>query len=176
MLNGARLIEIYADHVVLERSGEKIDLYLDSKGLPSSSSASAVLLLVGGHSPEVQKKQPSVVLDQIRRPVLTDFLRPNPVFREDRLQGVELFPGSRADVFARLGLIEGDVITAVNGVAVTDANEVVTQLEELSAGGSLEVTVKRGAQEMPLNLNGFALLSESFGDTTNLEIGQEPGQ
>lgn len=176
MLNGARLIEVYADHVVLERSGEKVGLYLDSKGSQTSRAMPADLLLVGGDPPKALQNQPEVASGQTHNPMLADFVRSNPVFDGDRLRGVELFPGLRAGAFARLGLVEGDVITAVSGTAVTDASEVVNQLDQLLAGSTLEVTVKRGAQTIQVNLSGSVLSSESFSDTAVLGMGQESGQ
>ena len=175
MLNGAQLTEIYSDHVVLERSSEKVELYIDSKGQKPDRAMSADLLMVGGLPPAAWEDQTSARPNQPRNLVLTDFVRPNPVFEGGHLQGVELFSGERAEVFTRLGLTDGDVVTAVNGAAVTDAGDVVNQLEQLLAGGALDVTVKRGAQMVQLNLSGSVLASESFGDTAFPGIGREPG-
>ena len=175
MLNGARLTEIYSDHVVLERSSEKVELYVDSKDQKPDRTISADLLMVGGVPPPAREDQASATPNQPRNLMLTDFVRPNPVFEGGRLQGVELFSGEWAEVFTRLGLADGDVVTAVNGAAVTDAGDVVNQLEQLLAGGALDVTVKRGAQMVHLNLSGSVLASESFGDTAFPGMGREPG-
>ena len=175
MLNGARLTEIFPDHVVLQRSAEKLELYLDSGGQVPSHAMSSDLLLVGGARPPPQEAQPLSV-DQRHALTLTDFIRPSPVFDGDRLQGVALFQGEKADEFSRLGLAEGDVVTAVNGEVVTDAAGVVSQLEQLLAGGELNVSVRRGAKTIQLSLNGSVFSTESSGDVAALDMGQDSGQ
>src|SRR5712671_4146777 len=47
LANGARLLEIYDDHIVLERDGKQAKLYLASSGKKSQGA----LLMVGGEQP-----------------------------------------------------------------------------------------------------------------------------
>jgi type II secretion system protein C len=154
MLNGARLVEIYPDHVVLRLAGRTESLYLEQVQPTRHSD----LLLVGGRPTQANETLPATSEAHSAQSI-TDYIRPNPVFDGDRLRGVELFPGAHADAFARLGLSAGDVITAVNGVAVTDAGDVMSLLEQLTQGGGFEATVKRGGQMVQVNLTGASLMT-----------------
>jgi general secretion pathway protein C len=170
MLNGARLIEIYADHVTFERLGQKAELYLE--GSQPSHKVASDLLLVGGPALQARGSQPANAESPDRTLALTDYIRPNPVFEGDRLKGVELFPGARADAFVRLGLSPGDVMTAVNGVPVTDMATVMNVLEQLFVGGGVDATLTRGGQVVQASLSGSALSVEALRGAGTSEIGE----
>ena len=68
--------------------------------------------------------------------------------RVERPETVKL---RRDDAFHRLGLLDGDVVTAVNGVRVSSTDEVLTQLSELSVRTDLrEVSVIRDGKPLTL--------------------------
>ena len=54
---------------------------------------------------------------------LTDDIRIAPVFKGDAVRALEVYANTRSAVFSALGLEPGDRITAIDGVAVTDAAE-----------------------------------------------------
>ena len=98
LANGARLAEIHSDHVVIERSGQRISLYVGKSATPSE------LSMVGGAA---------------SLPAATRFagIGWSTSFVTCRTTGTRLspacrFPGRPAGVFAQLGLKAGDVIAA----------------------------------------------------------------
>jgi len=63
------------------------------------------------------------------------------------VRGVE--EGSAA---AKAGIVEGDLIVAVAGVAVEDADDLVEALA--AAGETFEVSIVRGAEERTVSVGG----------------------
>ena len=53
---------------------------------------------------------------------------------------------------AEAGLQENDIITTVNGEAITGSNDLVKLVKAASAGDTLELTVYRQGQTVPLTL------------------------
>jgi type II secretion system protein C len=151
LANGARLTEVYADHVVLERDGKSVDLYLQGHGQSSTLPDLATLLEVGGIKPT-----PAVV--QAIDP-LTEVLRPSPVFKGAALAGLEVYPGRDEETFLTLGLQPGDIIVSIDSVAVTNAEKALTQLHSLALGSALSATIRRGRTLMSISLDGAALQS-----------------
>lgn len=151
--NGARLIEIHADHVVFKRGDRSARLQLYDQRSPASANPDE-LLNVGG-----AVKQVSVAPPAVNEP-LTDYLRPNPIFEGELLRGYELYPGNNRRVFSQLGLQPGDVLIAIDGVAVTDAEQTLQMLRELSSGVALTVTLERKQQRQTVTLDGGVIISD----------------
>jgi type II secretion system protein C len=140
--NGARLDEIYTDHVVLVKGSARRSLYVESSGVssPQSPQTAEALEVVGGSSPKPELAHYSV------EPV-TDYLRPVPIYREGVVSGFQVFPGTRAGAFRKWGLQPGDVITDLDGQPLTDADQAMQLLRSLTDGEALTATIRRGAGE-----------------------------
>lgn len=151
LANGARLSEIYSDHVVLEKDGRTVRLDVGASRTDDRSSAADSLLTVGG-AQAARGVAPTPSSDG-----LTDYLRPNPVFEGTTLVGFEVYAGSHADVFAQLGLQDGDVIKAVDGEAVMDASTTIDRLQSLSQGRAITASVLRAGQLMTISLDGAVI-------------------
>lgn len=50
---------------------------------------------------------------------ITQILRPQPVFADGHQRGYRVYPGPDRAQFAKLGLMPGDLVTAVNGTPST---------------------------------------------------------
>jgi membrane-associated protease RseP (regulator of RpoE activity) len=85
------------------------------------------------------------------------------VFSGGKLSGYRIFPGGRTNVaaFTQLGLRPGDLVTAVNGTPLDDANRGNEILQTLSSMGSANVTVLRNGQAQDLSLNLEAVATEA---------------
>lgn len=151
LVNGAKITEIYADHVVLEKDGRAVGLGLIGSQTASGSSASDPLLFVGGAPPN---SGPSVAPS---KDILTDYLRPSPVFEGSKLAGYEVYAGDHAEVFAQLGLQDGDVIKAVDGAPVSDASATIRQLESLTQGRAVTASILRAGQLVTISLDGAVI-------------------
>jgi len=100
LANGARLLEIFDDHIVLERDGKQTKLYLQSSGKKTTSD----LLKVGGETQQV--KAPVATHTEI----LTDYIRPSPVYDGQTIHGYQVYAGQKSGVVAQMRLQNGDVI------------------------------------------------------------------
>jgi Type II secretion system protein C len=149
LANGARLTEIYDHYVVLERDGHATRLYLQGER-HSDAGATRALLTVGG-SPE---PAPAVANS---REELTDYLRPSRVFVGNELHGYALYSGRKAAAFSQLGLQPGDVLTQINGTAISDSSDSLTTLHTLIDGAVLTAEIERQGVPQTLSLDGAVL-------------------
>ena len=149
LANGARLTEIFDHYVVFERDGHAARLYLQGEARRDAGAAPA-LVSVGG-TPEPA----SAVADS--RYELTDYLRPSPVFRGDELHGYAVHAGREAGPFSQLGLQPGDVLTHINGMAVSNSSDSLTALQALTHGEVLAVEIERQGIRQTLSLDGSLL-------------------
>lgn len=151
LANGARIKEIYADFIVLEKNGSAVKLYVDGK--KQNTKALNDLLTVGG--------QPEVKLAvATHREVLTDYIRPSPVYEGDMLKGYQVYAGQRAGVFSQLGLQNGDVILSLNDMAFTDPKHAIDMFRQLTEGVAMIATVERKGKRERISLDGARILED----------------
>lgn len=161
LVNGARLTEIHSDYVVLERGAETARLYAQGKQPAESPSSSSLLqMTTAPPQPPTEIAVPVSGVQAGASMTITDFIRPNPVFDHDQLQGFQLYPGRQSAAFFRLGLASGDVLTGINGVSVADAPQVMDALEQVLAGAALEITVERGGHRQEVTLDGATIVPQ----------------
>ena len=147
LANGAQLAEIHSDHVLLRRGERSTTLYLyDRSSLAAQATPRDELATVGGTKGPEQMRPAT-------REVLTDYLRPSPLYDGEALRGYRVYPGRKRAVFAQLGLQSGDVITAIDGMRINDATTTLNVLRELVNGAALTVSIEgtRGQQEITLD-------------------------
>ena len=150
LANGARIVEINEDFIVLERDGERARLHAEGHeplDLPGSASP---LLTVGG---QLVRELARITSED----ELTKHIRVSPVYRGDRLEAIEAFPGGGSNAFAMTGLKPGDRITTINGQALSDAAKGIATLRRLTTGEALQVTVERAGGQQVLALDGLAM-------------------
>ena len=154
LANDARLTEIHSDYVLLKKGERSARLQLFKRNAPPlPAPGSDDLLNVGGApAPEPPKAT--------NYEMLTDYLRPVPLYDGDVLRGYQLYPGGRSGVFAQLGLRAGDVITAIDGMPLIDAEQTIQMLRELTQGAALTVTVERNGRREQATLDGAAILAD----------------
>ena len=150
LVNGARVQEIYDDHVVLAREGKSTRLYVEGKapaGTDPSAAAAAALLTVGGAPAAANAAADSAES-------LTEVIRVSPVYEGQRVSGLEVYANERSDVFARLGLEAGDRIQSIDGEPVGDVAAAIGTLRHLTEGQSMTVVVERAGGRRTLSLDG----------------------
>lgn len=151
LANGARIQEIYSDHVVLERAGQTTQLYLAGYPSPETSPASLAMISVGGTTQAALATADS-------GDSLTDYIRISPAFEGTQFQGLVVFANPRSDAFFRMGLREGDVITAVDETVSPDQESALAALRPLIKGHALSVTVQRDGHRQVLSLDGSLIM------------------
>ena len=140
---GVTLAEVGFDHVVLSRGGTRELLYLDQSGTAPSAQTLVATAQASGAAPGAPPG-----------PLTADAARSGIAFAPraegGRVVGLEVQPGADGGAFAAAGFRPGDVITAVNGKAVSGPADGAALAGALKPGTSISVTVKRGDQSLPL--------------------------
>jgi hypothetical protein len=145
--NGSRLAEIHTDYVLLQRDGHSARLYLENASAVRRVGDSA-MLEVGGVT---QTPPPAKVTS---REILTDYIRPSPIYDGESLIGYQVFPGSNGAAFSQMGLQPGDVIVEVGGTALSDPVAAWDILRQLTAGTVLSAIVNRHGALEHVSLDG----------------------
>lgn len=175
---GATLDAVYPNHVVLTRDGaqESLKLPVDRIGAPASTSAgantaaNAASANVGaaGVTP-VQNSAGSATpmfvaptatngaidwqrtMNQVRENPAQLSQYAQPVLQDGRVLGVRV-RNLDAATMARIGLQDGDMVTAVNGIPVDSPSRAAQIMATLKDANNVKVTVLRGGQATELNV------------------------
>jgi general secretion pathway protein C len=145
LANGARLVEVHADRVVLEMGGDRATLYVNSSQPPNLIAgrdranrrvdASALIHVGGGARPKEVKALPP---SEAGRIVIVQ-----PEYAKGQFRGIRLDPGERTAAFQSMGLKAGDILIAVDGLTVTSPASGEDFLGALDAGASVSVAIER---------------------------------
>lgn len=158
--NGSTLKEIYTDHIVLERDGLSTELYVIGTVNPPSTGQSNDALAQVPDSPRLQ------LLANASPPTNTQIIRAAPRFENDLIVGFEIYPGTRAGEFARLGLRGGDLLVAIDGAPLTSLDALNAALKDLGEGRAMTATVTRAGSEISVPLDGGAASSARLAESS----------
>lgn len=168
---GARLTEVYADRVILDRGGR-----LESLPLPRLAGGAPVQV---GYAPVASPAAEPSLADNIRQFVAQDpqavseILRPQPVFAGGQQRGYRVYPGRNRSQFAKLGLMPGDLVTAVNGTPLDDPNRGLETLRGVGAGSPVVLTIERNGSTQQVTVDPSAAMA---GAQAAQEAPQQPSQ
>lgn len=147
----ARLREVHAEDVILERNGQLEILRLtkdEGLDLPTTTS-----------SRTPADSSPGAALSQIRKTILRnptsfgDYAVPVVVKENGKQIGYRLMPQVNGkQLFGQIGLQASDVIVAINGVRLDNPQNGISALRKLSTAQSVNITVRRNGSEVPLNI------------------------
>jgi len=84
---------------------------------------------------------------------LANQITPMPVMEDGKFVGVRLNGGQHASALNKLGLQPEDIVTAVNGVSVTDPSRIGPAISALSTAARIEVTVRRNGKPQTLTVD-----------------------
>ena len=150
--NGARIDEIYRDHIVLVKGLQRVALYVEGMdGAADPSKHAAGLLTVGGSPPP-----PAVGVRHPSGESITDYLRPVPKYNNGVVAGFEVYPGARSSLFDQWGLKSGDMVTAIDGQPLMDSDQAMALFGALTKGEAITATVHRdgGGEPVEVVLDG----------------------
>jgi general secretion pathway protein C len=154
-VGGASLHSVYLDHVILDRSGA-----LETLQLPRQ-------LLSGNRGPAAAMRRPgpdprtAAAVENIRHMVQQDPGILDQVMRTvasydnaaGKLRGFRAYPGRNRQIFGKLGLKAGDLVTAINGTALDDPQRSQEVFNTIQTSDHVTVTVERGGQKQDITLN-----------------------
>lgn len=145
---GAVIRAIYPDRVLLERDGR-----LEALRLPKDDTSNA-----GNAQPSMNMRPQAMApraqnLGQLRQEIannpqrLMDVVRAMPVMDHGKLTGYRIYPAGNPSMFNQLGLKPGDVVTAVNGIPLTDPAQSMRVLSSLKTTEQVSVSLTRNGQQ-----------------------------
>jgi general secretion pathway protein C len=154
---GVSLQAIFADRVVLSRNGRLETLRLD-KGQAGSSDGMPMTADTDGGSIDSGDAQQ---LADIRTKMLNDPSKAQDYIRVQPVQapsgngqlGYRIYPGKDKALFSAAGLRPGDVVTAINGIPLSDPAKSLQLLSDLSQSQQLSVVIDRGGQSQTVSVN-----------------------
>jgi general secretion pathway protein C len=155
---GAKLHSVYTDRVILDRNGKLEALLLPKKFTGGSSSppprvsSAAPDPMLGERLQNLAAQNPSAI---------TEIIRPQPVFANGQQRGYRVYPGRNREQFARLGLMPGDLVTAINGTPLDDPARGMEILQSMNSATQVTVTVERNGQSTQVNINNALVAAEA---------------
>ncbi|MEJ2686042.1 MAG: type II secretion system protein GspC [Gammaproteobacteria bacterium] len=149
---GAELTRIYPDRVILRRNGryETLKLPKDEVGGGAGSNNSP------GNAGASSSRAAGQLLRHYRNALarnpgeLLQLARPQAVIEHGRFVGFRLHPGEQPALLGRLGLHNGDIVTAINGVELNSPGKGIQALQDLKNASSVNLTVQRGGRQIHL--------------------------
>jgi general secretion pathway protein C len=155
---GTKLHSVYPDRAILDRGGKLEALLLPKRFTGAGMSAAAPL----------PGAPPSGTLgDQLRQlaaqnpGAITEILRPQPVFANGQQRGYRVYPGRNRQQFNRLGLLPGDLVTAINGTPLDDPARGMEVMQTMNSATDVTVTVERNGRSTQISINNAQVAAEA---------------
>jgi general secretion pathway protein C len=153
-VGGASLHSVYLDHVILDRGGQ-LETLLLPRLLGPGMNAPPVVRRPGGDARTVAAvdnirrlvQQDPGILDQVMRTV------PSYDNAAGRLRGFRAYPGRNRQIFSKLGLKPGDLVTGINGTPLDDPQRSQEVFNTIQSSDHVTVTIERGGQKQEITLN-----------------------
>jgi general secretion pathway protein C len=172
---GAQLHSVYADRAIIDRSG-----MLESVFLPRRTEGSS---LPPPPPPPVATNSNEAMVERMRRLVnddpgmISQVIRPQPVFAGGKMRGFRVYPGANRQAFARMGLRPGDLVTSINGTPLDDRDRAQEIFSTLSSSADARVSVTRNGrqQDLVLNIAQVAAEAEQMAPVEDGNIPVDPG-
>lgn len=141
---GAKVQDILDDRVVLDRNGrlETLRMVRDriDTGTDEDAGTAAGTTLPGEMADQARELRSTLT----HKPQeIFNLAQLTPVMKNGELQGYRVRPKQYKELFQAAGLEPGDVIVAVNGVSVTDPQQLTGLTQQLGTATSLTLTVER---------------------------------
>jgi general secretion pathway protein C len=160
-VNGASLYSVYLDHVILDRGGNLETLLLPRRftGGPRAAPRRVADVRTAQTIPNVNS-----ILHQVMRPAASYDSAAG------KFRGFRAYPGRNRAMFAELGLKPGDLVTAINGQPLDDAQRSERVFNTIQTEASVTVTIERGGNRQDISLNVADIAAEA----AQLQEGEKP--
>jgi len=152
---GTKLHAVYPDRVILDRGGRLEALMLPKKFTGGGVAAAPLPQgnpMLGQRLQQLAAQNPAAI---------TEIIRPQPVFANGQQRGYRVYPGRNRQQFSRLGLMPGDLVTAINGTPLDDPARGMEILQSINTAAQVTVTVERNGQSSQVNINNAQVAAEA---------------
>tara|TARA_R110000868_G_scaffold302063_3_gene562554 strand:+ start:2513 stop:3454 length:942 start_codon:yes stop_codon:yes gene_type:complete len=158
----ATLAEVYVDRVIIKNGPSKETLMLDGidytkpQNMPNTQPTRVIPL--DNNDNEERRTLSSEAVQATRElqqaPAnFTDFINIAPHRVEGELQGYKVAPGKNPSLFKSAGLENGDVITELNGLDLTDMQQSLEAMNAIRTAESIQMTVDRRGELLTIYLD-----------------------
>ncbi len=155
---GTRLHSVYPDRAILDRGGKLEALLLPRKftgtgmGTPPALPTAQGDPMIGDQLRNLAAQNPGAI---------TEIIRPQPVFANGQQRGYRVYPGRNRTQFTKLGLMPGDLVTAINGTPLDDAARGMEIMQTMNSATDVTVTVERNGQTTQININNAQVAADA---------------
>jgi general secretion pathway protein C len=174
---GALLHSVYVDRAVIDRAGvlESVLLPRRSGGAMPTPMAAPPLPAAADNNEAMIERMRKLVNDDPG--VITQIMRPQPVFAGGEMKGFRVYPGANRQAFARMGLRAGDTVTAINGTPLNDKDRAQEIFGTLASSTDARITITRNGrqQDLVLNIAQITAEAERLGSGGDGNIPVDPG-
>ncbi|MEW7990191.1 MAG: type II secretion system protein GspC [Candidatus Thiodiazotropha sp.] len=164
VMSGVTLQAVFNDRVVLSRNGQSETLRfpkVSKRSAPAArkrpaSSKGATRLSTG---PSAAEQRPSKNLskysDVLRNEPLKifEYVRFVPVKSREGMKGYRILPQKNRELYNQLGVRPSDLVTSVNGIALSNDQEAMKLIEKLKDVTSIQVEIVRNGKPQVLNFD-----------------------
>lgn len=158
----ATLTEVYVDRVIIKNGISKETLMLDGIDYSKPSQSMITPVREDNSAPDNDNEQRRTLSSdavQATRELqqapanFTDFINISPHRPDGELVGYKVAPGKKASLFQAAGLQNGDVITNLNGLDLTDAQQSLEAMNAIRQAEFIEMTVDRNGELLTIYLD-----------------------
>ena len=149
---GISLHSVYADQIIIDNNNELEVLKLPKELIENTPTVIRNSRVNKRTSVPQISKTTIAPLSQFGTK-LADTIRPTPYFSDGAQLGYRVYPGSNRKQFMSLGLLSGDLITNVNGVALNDAQKAMTIFQEIENENQVSLTIIRNNEPQKINIS-----------------------
>ncbi len=153
---GVILAEVHPTKVVLKRNNALEILELPKASLKTTSSSSRARnrfsrASARGAAPMNLKQYRKELLKEPQR--LTDAIKMSPRSEGGKFIGYQVKPGRDRALFDRVGLLSGDIVTAVNGIQLDTPAKGLNVLRSLQTANSVRLDIKRNGRSQSFDVS-----------------------
>ncbi|MEL7023714.1 MAG: type II secretion system protein GspC [Pseudomonadota bacterium] len=147
---GVTLHGVEPTRVLLSRAG-----VIEALNLPVPEETASTRPVVRRPTQSVNQRQRASVSQAItsNAPALQEIISPRPYYVGGQQRGFRLYPSRDRQKFAALGLRPGDIVTEINGMPLTNAQQAAQVFSQLADAQSVTVMLERNGKPQSLTLD-----------------------
>ena len=162
---GAELLEVHPNQIIISRNGSTeailMEEFAPSKGGIATYSRPGNFGR-GGGARKIDKRNDRMASRELRRlrtefksnpAAISQFITGSEHMVNGEFVGFKIRPGRNRRLFNRLGLKRDDVVTSINGTALSNMQAAMTMMGQIDSVEELSLTVLRGGEEVTLQFS-----------------------
>jgi general secretion pathway protein C len=171
---GTKLHSVYPDRVILDRGG-KLEALILPKKFQGGGMSAAPPVVAAAPDPMVGQRLQNLAAQNPG--AITEVIRPQPVFANGQQRGYRVYPGRNRQQFSQLGLMPGDLVTAINGTPLDDPARGMEILQSINSAAQVTVTVERNGQSTQVSINTAQVAAEAASGALSeaISVSEVPG-